>query len=57
MKIGNYTAEVKPGVEDEKGYVAIKMTAGRAPFTLQLTNHSSQKSKVNVRIHGIDQGT
>lgn len=57
MRIGNYTAEIEPGKEDERGYVAIKMSEGRSPFKLKLINHSNQKSKVNVRIHGIDQGT
>jgi hypothetical protein len=57
MRIGNYTAQITPGTEDEHGYIAIKMVAGRSPFSLKLTNDSSEKSKVNVRIHGIDQGT
>jgi hypothetical protein len=57
MRLGNYIAEIQPGTEDDRGYVAMKMTAGKAPFTLKLTNHSSQKSKVNIHIHGLDQGT
>jgi hypothetical protein len=57
MRIGNYTAQIEPGTEDERGYIAMKMTAGRSPFTLKLINHADRKSKVNVRIHGIDQGT
>ncbi len=57
MRIGNYTAEIEPGIEDESGYVAMKMTEGRSPFKLKLTNHIALKSKVNVCIHGIDQGT
>lgn len=57
MRIGNYTAEIEPGIEDERGYVAMKMTEGRSPFKLKLTNHADRKSKVNVCIHGIDQGT
>jgi hypothetical protein len=56
MRIGNYTAEIEPGTEDESGYVTMKMTEGRSPFKLKLTNHADRKSKVNVRIHGIDQG-
>ena len=57
MRIGNYNAEIQPGTADDRGYVAIKMIDGKAPFTLKLTNHSSQKSKVNIHIHGLDQGT
>jgi hypothetical protein len=57
MRIGNYTAQIEPGTEDTQGYVAIKMTEGKAPFTLRLNNHSDRKSKVNIHIHGIDQGT
>lgn len=57
MRIGNYTAEINPGTEDEHGYVAMTMKDGRSPFSLKLINNSSQKSKVNVRMHGIDQGT
>jgi hypothetical protein len=57
MRISNYTAQIEPGTEDESGYVAIKMTDGRSPFKLKLTNHSDRKCKVNVRIHDLDQGT
>jgi hypothetical protein len=57
MRIGNYTAQIEPGTEDERGYIAMKMVAGRSPFKLKLTNHADRKCKVNVRIHGLDQGT
>ncbi|WP_310424606.1 hypothetical protein [Chamaesiphon sp. VAR_48_metabat_135_sub] len=57
MQIGNYLAEIQPGTEDDRGYVAIKMTEGKAPFTLKLNNYSDRKSKVNIHIHGLDQGT
>jgi hypothetical protein len=57
MRIGNYTAQIEPGTEDERGYVAMKMLAGRSPFKLKLNNHADRKCKVNVRMHGIDQGT
>jgi hypothetical protein len=57
MRIGNYLAEIQPGTEDDRGYVAIKMTEGKAPFTLKLNNYSDRKSKVNIHIHGLDQGT
>jgi hypothetical protein len=57
MRIGNYTAQIEPGTEDESGYVAMKMTDGRSPFKLKLTNHSDRQCKVNVRIHDLDQGT
>jgi hypothetical protein len=57
MRIGNYISEIQPGTEDDRGYVAIKMIEGRASFTLKLSNHSDRKSKVNIHIHGLDQGT
>ncbi|WP_310483191.1 hypothetical protein [Chamaesiphon sp. VAR_48_metabat_403] len=57
MRIGNYTAQLEPGIEEESGYIAMKMTDGRSPFKLKLTNHSDLKCKVNVRIHDLDQGT
>ncbi len=57
MRISNYTAQIESGIEDESGYVAMKMTDGRSPFKLKLTNHSDRKCKVNVRIHDLDQGT
>jgi hypothetical protein len=57
MRIGNYTAQIEPGTEDERGYIAMKMLADRSPFKLKLTNHADRKCKVNVRMHGIDQGT
>jgi hypothetical protein len=52
-----YTVQIQPGTEDDRGYVAIKMIECRAPFTLKLINHSDRKSKVNIHIHGLDQGT
>lgn len=57
MKIGNFSAEIVGARETVEGYAALKMTNGKCPFALRLSNHGSVKAKVNVKIHGINQGT
>lgn len=57
MKYGNYSLFIVGARETSEGYAALKMKNGKAPFKISMTNNSTQKTKAQVKIHGIDQGT